>query len=106
MQNAILFNCCTHGAEPDWSEFVGLEIGGCRMSDDEDGCVEGGQDLASSTFLTVYGRMPCGEAVAITDTDDADLPQAQKVAAALAQLSNLPVTLHCALESAPSAKDT
>lgn len=94
---AVLFNCCTDGAEPDWREFTVLQIGGCRMDPDDDGVVDGGQDRASTEFYTVYGINADGEALAITDFPNADLDQAKAVADTLSGLSGLSVELHCAL---------
>lgn len=97
VDSAVLFNCCTDGAEPDWRDFTVLQIGGCRMDPDGDGAVDGGQDQASTEFYTVYGINADGEALAITDLPDADLDQAKAVADTLSGLAGLSVELHCAL---------
>ncbi|MDI6625899.1 MAG: hypothetical protein QME55_14300 [Brevundimonas sp.] len=94
---AVLFNCCTDGAQPDWRDFTVLQIGGCRMDPDGDGAVDGGQDRANTEFYTVYGINADGEALAITDLPDANLDQAKAVADTLSGLSGLSVELHCAL---------
>lgn len=61
---AALFNCCTDNAEPDWTDYAGLELGGCR---DDDGATITGATLAKAEFFTIYGRDPNGYAEAITD---------------------------------------
>lgn len=87
------FNCCTGYAEPDWSLYSRLELGGCRNTSDhvDETCTTGGQSVGMTEFFTVYGRFhePDGTCEAITDIVD---PRAAlAVAAELSTLSKLPV---------------
>lgn len=89
MRDALLFNCCTGYAEPDWSAFDCLELAGCRNAGPA-GADE--TETASATareaeFFTVYGRRPDGEAEAITDIHEPR--EALNVAARLAVRSCL-----------------
>lgn len=102
MANALLFNCCTDHAEPDWTRFAWLELAGCRDANEgagEDGetCIEGLQAAKDAEFFTVYGRFPepDGTCEAITDIRDARIALA--VAGELAFRSGLPVIVHPSL---------
>lgn len=93
-----LFNCCTGNAAPDWSRFIGLELGGCTSAD---GITTGGAAYNLAQFFTVYGRTREGEAEAITDIEAASgrerptlLVRAIDVAAELSYRSGLPITLY------------
>ena len=88
---SVLFNCCTEGAEPDWSQYMRLEVGGCVTDTMPNGdtFTIGGKTDDEAEFWTVYGRFADGDCEAITDCEtreDADL-----VAADLARRSKLPV---------------
>lgn len=86
-----LFNCCTELKEPDWSQFIHLELAGCvneNDPDDDETCINGNQSAREAEFFTVYGRDKEGLAEAITDIDDA--LSALQVAAALSYRSKLP----------------
>ncbi len=89
MANAILFNCCTDNAPPDWSLFKSLEIGGCIDDPEEPGHTIGNQPDDSAEFWTVYARHHSGEAEAITDCPTR--AAADETAAELAKLSRLPL---------------
>lgn len=102
MTDSDLFNCCTNGAAPDWSQFDALEIGGCiNAADDEEKArgetfIEGGHARAEAEFFTVYGhfRRDRGEGVeALTDCDTYE--QAEAAAAELSRLSGLPINVLC-----------
>ncbi|MCS3731425.1 hypothetical protein FHR88_006510 [Bradyrhizobium betae] len=86
MNNETLFNCYTHNAEPEWSGFTALEIGGCI---DEGDITHGGVPDNLAQFWTVYGRCTWGGVEAISDCDTRVLAVA--VAAELGRRSNLPV---------------
>ncbi|MQW73434.1 hypothetical protein GHK50_20925 [Sinorhizobium medicae] len=94
MDDATLFNCCTHYATPDWSQFDWLEIGGC-VSFEEDGetYTEGGFMASEAEFFTVYGHLREGGCEAITDTPTLEL--ADTVGEHLATLSGLPLHHSC-----------
>lgn len=87
---ATLYNCCTHHAAPDWSQFVRLELGGCI---DHDGQTDGGVAFDEAQFFSVYGRRDDGEAEAITDIHGSAL-DALVVAATLTGISGLTVALY------------
>jgi hypothetical protein len=80
-----LFNCCTGGVAPDWTQFKSLEIGGCR---DEGGNTIGLLPDDKAEFWTIYARHHSGEAEAITDCKTRE--QAEKVLRVLAAISGLP----------------
>ena len=85
--NPILYNCQTHNAEPDWSKFTRLEVGGC-VSDD--GYTVGGQPDVTAEFWTVYAIAPePGDNEAITDCKTR--ADADAVARVLSLISKLPV---------------
>ena len=99
MDPTRLFNCCTTHVAPDWSQFVQLELAGCRNESDkpeETSTVEL-QPVSRSEFFTIYGRFPQpdGTCEAITDIDDAG--QALAVAAEPAALSSLSCIVHPSL---------
>jgi len=83
---AVLFNCWHREEQPDWSDYCGLEIGGCRLRGDT---VEGFHDADTAEFFTVYGRNRENLAEAITDCPTLD--HARRVCALLAHMSGLPV---------------
>lgn len=94
MDAAKLFNCCTNHAEPDWTQYDGLELGGCitvREAGEE--WTEGGQLAADADFFTVYGRFRGGGCEAITDINTLD--DANVIAQALATRSALPLAVFC-----------
>lgn len=96
MENSTLFNCCTDHAAPDWSQFTGLEVGGCTTETDErtgDTFTNGGEDRADAEFFTIYGRMSEDGCEAITDCQTFEL--AETVAAHLSGLSGLSVSIYC-----------
>lgn len=92
MQNANSYNCCTDNRAPDWSQFDALETGGCTSeTDPKTGreFVNGGIPDDQAEFWTVYGRLKCGGAEAITDCKSrADV---DAIAARLAAISGLPI---------------
>ncbi|MDX0455474.1 hypothetical protein GOC72_18640 [Sinorhizobium medicae] len=94
MNNAILFNCCTDFAAPDWSQFTALELGGCRMDPDYDGSVNGGFDRYEAEFFSVYARFGDGECDAITDWHGS-YDEAVSTTEELSRLSGLPLTIVC-----------
>ena len=88
-----LFNCMTNGAEPDWSQYTALRIGGCI---DHNGETEGGVSYQRAEFFTVYsvvmdGGVPMVEA--ITDAPTVSLINALTVANELAERSGLRLTV-------------
>lgn len=86
---AVLFNCCTGNAAPDWSQFKWLEVGGCvTYCEDGESFTEGGKSDDEAEFWTVYGRCNWGGCEAITDCATAEL--AASVAQYLSDLSGLP----------------
>ncbi len=96
MDAAILFNCCTAHAQPDWAAFDTLEIGGCINEPqpfDDGTCIIGGVPKGDAEFFTVYGHLKEGGFEAITDCDTYD--DATNVAAALCELSSLPIVVAC-----------
>jgi hypothetical protein len=88
--NDVLFICCTNHAEPDWTQFKQLFLGGCV---DDDGATIGNIAREDAEFFTVYGRKPDGEAEAIADITDYDL--AVQVLAHLGKLSGLETDEEC-----------
>nr|AJW30030.1 hypothetical protein pLM19O2_p85 [Ochrobactrum sp. LM19] len=63
--NADLFNCCAHGcSEPDWSEFVSLELEGCcsEIYDNGEEWTISGVTREQAEFFTIYGLRHNGEA--------------------------------------------
>ena len=88
-----LFNCCPHGVAPDWSQYVALQIGGCR---DDDGATDGGLTYQTAEFFTVYGVVMDGDlrmVEAITDVPTVSLINALSVAQELAAISGLRLTV-------------
>lgn len=88
-----LFNCCTALAEPVWSQWVALRIGGCI---DHNGETEGGVDYSRAEFFTVYGVVMDGDipmVEAITDVPTVSLINALSVANELAERSGLRLTV-------------
>lgn len=84
-----LFNCCQDNREPNWAQFVSLELGGCRQADTDN--IEGGVSATNAEFFTVYARDPQGYATAITDIHDAR--DALAVSAQLALRAKMPLNL-------------
>jgi hypothetical protein len=96
MDNRTLFNCCTNAAEPDWSQFNWLELGGCvDVSDpyEDETCIEGGYRADEAEFFTVYGHLKGGGCEAITDCDT--FAEAEVVARYLSSLSGLILAINC-----------
>lgn len=91
MADAILFNCCTDNAAPDWTRFDWLETGGCTTERDAKGneWINGGESDDVAEFWTVYGRLKEGGCEAITDC--ATRAAVDDVAGQLAKLSGLPL---------------
>ncbi|WOB78474.1 hypothetical protein [Brevundimonas nasdae] len=90
---ARLFNCCTDFAEPRWTSFTALRIGGCI---DHNGETEGGVDYQRAEFFTVYGVVMDGDIAmveAITDVPTVSLIKALTVAHELSDLSGLRLTV-------------
>lgn len=110
-----LFNCQPDATAPDWRTYERLELSGCRdsapdmreagdmsLSHDETH-IEGLQPINRAEFFTIYGRDGAtGFADAITDIRDAR--EALHVAAALALLSGLPVTISATLANDERAR--
>lgn len=88
---AVLFNCCTGNAAPDWSQFKSLEIGGCRQEVAENGktFTDFGIPDNEAEFWTVYAREHGGCACAITDCPTRTA--ADQTGKALSELSGLPL---------------
>jgi hypothetical protein len=86
MDNATLFNCYYDNAEPAWSDFTALEIGGCI---DQGGITRGGISNDLAQFWTVYGRCTWGGVEAISDCVSLELALA--VAGELSRRSDLPI---------------
>lgn len=115
LDNGTLYNCQPGATAPDWRTYERLELAGCRdsapdmrdagdmsLSDDETH-IEGLQAINRAEFFTVYGRDGAtGYADAITDIIDAR--EALHVAAALALISGLPVTISATLANDERAK--
>ena len=106
---ATLFNCCTDNAEPDWSQFLRLEIEGCRNdgnpAPDHDTSICAGQSGRTAEFFTIYGRHKpdaAGIMVAEAITDCRDALETIRVAAILAARSKLPMTFATALIDLPA----
>lgn len=85
-----LYNCCTNYEPPDWSQFDGLELGGCI---DDDGVTEGGADRDDAEFFTVYGHLKVGGIEAITDCQTFD--EGRAVMDYLSDLVGLPGEVFC-----------
>jgi len=70
--NGQLYNCCTKGLEPDWSQYTQLEIRPVIDHADKDGqthCEAISLDQSDlADFWSVYARQPSGEVDAITDS--------------------------------------
>ena len=94
MDNATLYNCCTDGVAPDWSQFDGLELGGCCMDPDHEGSVNGGYDRYEAEFFTVYAHLKEGGCEAITDCHG-PFDGAVSTAEELARLSGLELLIIC-----------
>ncbi|WP_296084135.1 hypothetical protein [uncultured Agrobacterium sp.] len=94
MSPDILFNCCTGNAEPDWSLFDAIELGGCIMDTDDDGYVTGGIDRENAEFFTAYGHLKEGGCEAITDWHGS-FDEAVATAQELSRISGLPLHIHC-----------
>lgn len=104
LEGRTLYNCQPGAREPDWRTYERLELAGCRdsapdmrengdmsLAPDET-CIEGLQPINRAEFFTIYGRDGAtGLADAITDIQDAR--EALNVAATLALISGLPVTI-------------
>lgn len=93
--SAQLFNCCTAYAEPKWTDFTALELGGCRSEVDETGdeYTSGCLQREEAEFFTVYARDHEGLAEAITD-----IPQffaGCLIMAELSRISGLPASAVC-----------
>jgi len=88
---ATFFNNCTNNAEPDWSRFKSLYIGGCRPDPDDEGHTLGCQTNEDATFWTAYGVLASGPDADLSEaiTDVVDLTRAVYVGAHLANLSGL-----------------
>lgn len=106
---ATLFNCCTDNAEPDWSQFLRLEIEGCRNdgnpAPDHDTSIRAGQSGRTAEFFTIYGRQkPDAAGIMVADaiTDCRDPLEAIRVAAILAARSKLPMVFAPALIDLPA----
>lgn len=106
---ATLFNCCTDNAEPDWSQFLRLEIEGCRNdgnpAPDHETSIRAGQSGRTAEFFTIYGRQKpdaAGFMVADAITDCRDALEAIRVAAILAARSKLPMIFASALIDLPA----
>jgi hypothetical protein len=93
MTDEILFNCCTGNRPPDWSQFDGLEVGGCITFKDEASgreITEGGIGDDKAEFWTVYGHLKTGGVEAITDCATRTL--VDSVALMLRAISGLSIT--------------
>lgn len=89
--NDELYNCQPGNVEPDWSDFVSLEIAACRSNDGETTSGLKFADL-DVQFFAVYGRTKSGDVEPITDIlNDAD---ALPLAGYLSLRSRLPLTLY------------
>lgn len=84
-----LFNCQADDAEPDWTRFTHLEIGGVIRDPEDDTFFIGGHTVANAEFFTIYGRMADGDADAITNC--ATLDEADAVGLILSQRSGLEI---------------
>jgi len=60
----ITWNCCTHGQEPDWSDYDAIELGGCAITE---GCTERVMNSADADFFTLFGHLKQGGCEAIHD---------------------------------------
>jgi hypothetical protein len=87
--NHILFNCCPDNAEPDWSKFAFLVVGGCIEDTDNPGSIIGGQEDCDAQFWSVYAYRKDGECEAITDAYSRQ--EADDIARQLSGLSRLPI---------------
>lgn len=90
--NDQLYSCIADNREPDWTDFIHLEIGGCinAPSAPDDGIfVIGGLSDAEAQFWCVYGRMADGDCEAITDCATRSLVDA--VASELSTISGLSI---------------
>ncbi|MDO3445473.1 hypothetical protein [Agrobacterium sp. V1] len=88
------FNC--RPAQPDWSDFTSLVLGGCvdTSARDYDGtCIEGGKSRAEAEFFTIYGELAAGGYQILTDSPDFDA--AQRIAADLCYFSGLTLKVEC-----------
>jgi len=92
-----LFNCCTDGKAPDWSQYSGLELGGCEtVEHDGETWRDGGISRDKAEFFSVYGRLVGGECEPITDTaEGATFAEAEAIAEELRRISGLPLDIRC-----------
>ena len=84
-----LFNCCTDNAEPNWSRFIALTIGGCQDDPDDPGHTLGLCSDANAQFWTVYARDKDGCSEAITDCRAR--AEVDQVARELSEISGLEI---------------
>lgn len=96
----VFFNCCPNQAEPDWSQFDCLEIGGCIVETLDDGSTEthGGYDADEANMFCVYGHYREGSTVGegIEDlTDCATFEDAEEVAEILSLHTGLEIRVTC-----------
>lgn len=100
LDGSTYFNNCTNHAEPDWTQFDAIEIGGCTVDYDENGepaDMHGGYDRDEADIFTVYGHYREGlEDVGLEAiTDCATLEDAERIADVLAERAGLPVYIMC-----------
>jgi len=70
MSNAITWNCCTGGKEPDWSIYDALELAGCIEYDkDTDHSFVERVDGEDPEFYCLYAHLQGGGCEAIHDFD-------------------------------------
>lgn len=101
--NAVLFNCQTRYAEPDYSQFDAIEIQGCIDISDDDDKAQGGTQWESgynrneATMFSVYGHYADSSDNVGVDclTDCETLESALAVASELSRRSGLPVNVYC-----------
>jgi hypothetical protein len=91
-----LFNCCTNGTAPDWSNYAELVLEGCRdisRNPDEGTEISGGFDRHEAEFFGVYAISHEGYADAITDVHGT-MAAAEDIMHHLSGLSGLPARRH------------
>ncbi len=71
--NGQLYNCCTNAQEPDWNQYIQLEVRPVKeqpaADGDETDCETLPLDKAEwADFWSVYARLQSGEVEVITDS--------------------------------------
>lgn len=93
--NDELYSLCPDRATPDWRQFDGLELGGCiNVEIEGEAFVQGGTHADEAELFCIYGHLPRGGVVAITDVHGT-FEDAERMLWHLSRASGLPFTVVC-----------